>query len=1026
MLRLGLSFAVALSVASFARAEAQQAPSTQDPAAGLATVDALVLESEKLVESARLASARGGQAEPRMVQRHRDLGAHLVAVADGVHPAFARLLANWYECAERTGMPRRESTAIVQRIEERLAQLGGFQRGRATALRILTRRAFNDLRPRPLREHWHDLYEQHPGGVRRVWLATSVARNLVAMCDDYVGADRVLTAALRELDALGPWSAAEAAALQGDADIVMTMPDRAEAGSWHDALGSLLLLRGFARLRIGDTVAAIADLEAARPPLERCGNEHRLANIGHNLAFARLQLGDWAGALAVAERTERIYDQPVWHPAGQPDENGVWAMRHARARALLERAEPGDEAAAAALLRGILEEFEARYSETNGEAAFALIEVLLLGAVPVADADELERLFTQARDVAVRSPAAAAELDVLAARRSMLDGDDETAVRLARRAIGFCDGRRLPHLVVRAELVLAEVDRRDLRFDAAIAAYHRAADTLLRTVIDQQLWRRHGSAQTFLRRFDRILHGALQVLWQRAAGRVPTATDLADFYALLQKFRGFESWCWVRLGRAGDPLPEASAADTASESAALGALRVERERLLTERVDLEAAPGRDPRSYFDRLQRLRENAVALDQLSFRLVELQRRSLPQLGAMVGDPADLAKVQRAVRPGELLVECVELGDVAVALVIRRDAATLRELPSGAVWRDAVAAWRRWSRAPTDDMDAADVVPLRAIERHLVPAGGWLETELRRCRQLLWSPVGSFCDLPLAALSVGERRLCERVCIGHVISGSVLAFDRATDPADERAPLRLLALGNPRYQAATVSRVVLRSLIPGGGFEGLPETSHEVLEVARLFATAEERRDVLEISAPERFDGELAGARFRVLLGSAARKRALTPEALAAADVLHFACHGRSDPQAPARSFLALSMAARDAHVAGDELLWLSELCGMRGDYQLVCLSACATAAGLAPAHASSLSMTWAARMAGARRVLGTGWPLSDGGARRLFVAYFEEWLRDRGRAAQALRRVQEASIGVVPVRDWASLQLWGGRL
>lgn len=906
-----------------------------------------------------------------------------------------------------------EREEMFSTLERAVAVAGGVPRGSASLLRELSSIAFHQQNVGGIVPRWRQLVRLHPPGPRRVWIQIAAARSLINHCGAAAEADELLSEALTDLQTMDEWSPDVSAGFVKDADIWVTLDERVGAASWHDAHGHVLLLRGFARWRCGRTLPAIADLEAALAPLERVENVHRIANLGHNLAFARLQLGDYERALAEAERTQRAYARATWSHEGF-DRNGVQAMQLVRARVLLERRQPGDEAAAVELLRELLADIgRPELNASNGEALFALVDALLRRATIEADGAEIDRLLESGAMVAARSRAAAAEYDVLRARRHLQRGELSAARASARDALARCVGENQPQLVVQAQLVIAAAARVEGDFDASMVALVHASEELRRVVCVQQMWHLHGSVRAFLIRFEELLQSALDTARARVAGGELHPADLHALYRVFQAFHGFESWCWL-LQEQGSTAPAASPE--------LGLKQRERDELLARGRKRDALPPRAPRDYAQYLAEREVDARALERLDVQIAELQRQLRPKLNSLVSEPPALAEVQATLAAEEVVVECLELSNEALAFVLTRERVALRALPAGPEWRSAMSSWRTRRDRSRELTEVTDEELLARISRLLLPRGGWFERLLDRDgAQLLWSPSGTLCELPIAALESRDERLCERVAITHVLSSGLLARSRLLGAGVEREPC-LVAMGDPRYPEAVVLEAMHRGIVADGVFPRLPATRDEVLAVARLFATSDELSLLDGRTIAD--DTVLTGQRFRVFLGSAAHKRSLSSELLETATMLHFACHACCDTATPARSFLALSLLGDADLRETDQFVRLYDLCRMRGDYELMTLSACETAAGVSTPHAASMSLAWAARIAGGRRVLATGWRISDKSAQRLVVAFYRRWMVDGVPAAAALREVQRDAIdNSLPVRDWATLQLWG---
>jgi CHAT domain-containing protein/tetratricopeptide (TPR) repeat protein len=161
---------------------------------------------------------------------------------------------------------------------------------------------------------------------------------------------------------------------------------------------------------------------------------------------------------------------------------------------------------------------------------------------------------------------------------------------------------------------------------------------------------------------------------------------------------------------------------------------------------------------------------------------------------------------------------------------------------------------------------------------------------------------------------------------------------------------------------------------------------------------------------------------LVGRAASRDAVRAAA-SAADVVHLACHGVFDPEAPERSRLQLA----DSDLTIGEIMSSAMLRGVR----LVIASACETAATDLSLPDELTGMPAAFLQAGAAAALGTLWPVNDLSASLLVsrvaaaccdpaadpaaeLASAQAWLRDLS-AAEAVRATRELIAAVAPGRN-----------
>lgn len=934
--------------------------------------------------------------------------ADVARVAKRLHPVFGALDRN-----------TRSRQPAIELLEEELLRRPGEIDGWGTVLvwRGWVARELGSTAE--VAAAWDALWRRAAGS-KRVWLAIEGARVLINKCARPAQAEAMLTAALADLAAMPEWDEATRMGIVADPDLWLTATWRPRAGAWREARGHALLLRGFAREQMGQLVPALADVASAREDFAWSANEHRSVNCDHNLASIWLQLGRFDLAYEVAVRAAAAYERgfAMAAPDGprERDGNGRLAMHKLQAQALLRRGGPGDLERAVTMLDASLIDPDLWFlADTNVDICTSLVEALLRSpdapdrAQRIAQALDNVRLFAGPTPDALvhwRAELLAAEFDLqqgaVAAARARLQA---VAAPLARHRHRPLQVQRLA-LLGRCELAAGAPD-------AALAAFAAAADVVGEAVLAEEMWRLDGMASAFAAQFGGILAGAKAACDAASAAAVPDAA--ARLYDLVQRFHGFEALCRSLATAADQPAADFAALEQQVRDARAAYARL-----------LQAQP-RHPLAQRERLRRLADAQRDVEATEAALAARRRGSAGVAPTALSATASLADVQAALRPDEALVECVEADGVAWAFVVTAAGARIEPLPADATWRAAVAALQafRADRAPATD--AAAVPALAQAAATLLPADGWFDRLLARgdVRRVLWSPEGSFAQAPLAALPWRGRPLVAAIEIGHVVSGSLLAQRRAGPLSPPAADLRLLALANPRYPAAAVRQLTERSLAGVAGFAPLPASADEAVGAAMRVAGAAAAATLRSVAAPHALDGELRGDGYRVLLGSAATETALAAADLRAVDVLHLACHGEARPDAPAMSFLALSLPEPGtvAADADDGLLRAGELGRLRGDFELVVLSACDSAAGAMRGHDAVAGLAWSAQLAGARRVLASQWRVPDAGARDLVLAFYDGWRRDGAGAASALAAAQRALLGRMPVRDWAAFAVWG---
>jgi CHAT domain-containing protein len=930
----------------------------------------------------------------------------------------------WYVLA-RSGSTQAALEAVLDDLEAWLRQRPDSRDGWSLLLRQRSRIAKDTGRTSDLAARWQELWQAF-SGPKRYWIAVEAARALITVLDQPAMAVELLTRAIGELERQPEWGEPARAALARDMDLYLTLPERDRAATWREARGQMHLLRGYAREQIGHLLPAVGDLMAARADFVWSDNRHRLVNCDHNLAVVWLHLGKLDLAMRIAEDAERRYREPIrllpWEPV-TTDGNGWRAMQKIRAQALVRRGGPGDlERAEELFVEMVTADFLASLGETNVDALLSYADLVLRLPSTAAREQTLDGLVARLRRFCGdnHEQLLFVRVELMVAQRDLQRGD----LRAARHRLELVEAplRRHHHALVQVQrlLVLARVEQADGDAAAALHACVTASALVQQGLVREQLWRLEGVSEAYLSQFGGILAVAKAACDGVGDGGVPRHTTfLQQLHLVVQRFHGAIALCRIQTaGEARSPLRSGDQQDR------LRQLQGDVDRLSGRHGWLLRQPPRHP---FARRQRdldLVRVQAELDHAEAALAAFTVAHELGTGALAVPAYSAADLQAALRPGELLVECVEVSGDAWAFASTRDGIELHPLPHGTDWSAAIAAVRSWASARDATLDAGAVPSLGQMAAELLPPGGWFDRLLQRpdIDTLLWSPEASFGGVPIAALPWQGKPLVVSKAIAHIVSGSVLVQMRRDMVPAATSP-RLLALGNPRYPVVALQRLIERSQVEGGGFVPLPGSAAEVLAIAGLFASEEERQQLEAVADPLAFDGELSGQRFRVLLGDAARESALTLAALREVQVLHIACHGEANPEVPGMSFLALTLSPGDPDQGDDGLLRLSELCRLRGAFELVVLSACTSAVGAADAHDGVGGLAWAAQVAGAQRVLATLWRLPDLVARDLAVSFHGRWLAARGSAAMDLATVQRAAIGKLPVCDWASLVLWG---
>lgn len=309
----------------------------------------------------------------------------------------------------------------------------------------------------------------------------------------------------------------------------------------------------------------------------------------------------------------------------------------------------------------------------------------------------------------------------------------------------------------------------------------------------------------------------------------------------------------------------------------------------------------------------------------------------------EPADVEACQRALLPGEALLQPILLPDRLWLLLYTQEAAVVREVPVG---RDEVAD--RINRVVRVMRERRLERPER-LREHLDQLGAWLlgpvAGELEGVDRLLVLADGPLRYIPPSILRWEGRHAAERWAVARLGGLASLRSRPASVPV---GPSSLLVLSNPDGSLPAASK-----------------------ESARLVGA---------------FPGTVR------LDGSRATLSGLLAEG-AGRGIVHFATHGVLDAQAPERSSILLAGDGEDP----DPPLRYLEIPGLHAVLQqcrIVVLSACETAVPLAPdggaPQGEGIEIEGLAqqfRRAGVPTLVASLWQVSDESTERLMAAFYE---------------------------------------
>jgi CHAT domain-containing protein/tetratricopeptide (TPR) repeat protein len=400
----------------------------------------------------------------------------------------------------------------------------------------------------------------------------------------------------------------------------------------------------------------------------------------------------------------------------------------------------------------------------------------------------------------------------------------------------------------------------------------------------------------------------------------------------------------------------------------------------------------------------------------------------LGGLSADAAPVSadSIRARLRPGECLIEFVSYSADAGTTTSQRYGAFVVRSSGDVQWRDLGAA-RSIDAAVRDLLSAANDWSVSVGNHEMLAASASAKTAADAVQNLsrrVWMPLAS-----LVAADSGIRRL--RIAPDGMLD--LVPFEALRDPRPliDRFTITYLPAGRDLASESTTADPGGPSVImvsPGAGARGsaAPSSASIVDRLPPIAAAVGEAEDVRRM-----IDGaELYGA------GRATEHRL---KELHGPLLLHIAGHGviraggddattaGSSRQAMALSGIVMDEAyGRGGRSSEDGLLTPEELenLDLRGT-QMVVLSQCRMADGVASIGEGVYGMRRAAAIAGARTFVAPLWNVDDAVERRLMRAFYSGLSAGLSRA-DALRRAKLSIRRTRPTRDflyWAPVILSG---
>ena len=365
--------------------------------------------------------------------------------------------------------------------------------------------------------------------------------------------------------------------------------------------------------------------------------------------------------------------------------------------------------------------------------------------------------------------------------------------------------------------------------------------------------------------------------------------------------------------------------------------------------------------------RVKKAGAARSSRAIQVKQKLQAVAPELASLVTvAPVEAAKIQSLLQPDEALVEYYYGDNDLYAFVVTRKAVKGFKLNGSHLLADV----RQLRVALEQPQSQAYVTPAQKLYTRLITP---LKPALTQ-KKLVIVAHGALHYLPFNALMTGNENLLDRYILRQLPSASVLQFlkTRTTLPARSVLALGNPDLGNPKYD--------------------LKCAQDEAEAIAKDFPRA------------------------KLLVRKEATKTAfktLGPQF----SYLHFATHGRFDPDRPLHSGLVL---AKDAQSNG--FLSLGELYSLRLHADLVTLSACDTGLGKIRNGDDVVGLTRGFLYAGSNTIVASLWEVDDQATSYLMQQFYAN-LRTKNKG-EALRQAQLATRKKYHhPYYWAAFQLTG---
>ncbi len=409
--------------------------------------------------------------------------------------------------------------------------------------------------------------------------------------------------------------------------------------------------------------------------------------------------------------------------------------------------------------------------------------------------------------------------------------------------------------------------------------------------------------------------------------------------------------------------------------------------------------------------------------------------PRYSQLVSSESSLSDLQKGLRPDEVYLKLVLLGDRGYGILVSKTAA--KPYPVN-LSRNQAAAAVQAIRAPFESEDSLppfDVAKSYALFSQLF---GPVRADLAGAKHLIYEPDGALISLPVATMVMEDPApllahlnankepeyrkvawLGAKIDSSLVLSASSFLQSRAFAPS--RAKQTFLAFADPessKSEPRAFASVLKRS---GGKFDAGGEnicegTRQALLRLPALPDTADEVKQV---------GASFAKSSENLLLGGSFTDDAVKERGdLGDFKVLYFATHGLL-PQPSACLPEPALVTSVGAGADSDGLLDASEILDLKLDADLVVLSACDTGgAGSDSADQTGLQgggealggLTRAVIYAGGRALIVSHWSVDSAATVRLMTGLFA------GQAATEGEALQKAQVVLQQSAEWSHPYFW----